>query len=153
NHGSNNAFNLLEGNLAGGVMSDGYFGSTSHDTLFRNWLTATHPTAVNNLAAVKLKHFSDYFNVVGNVLGTTEFPTSGSVDGNGHATGGFFDAPKSSNYDDGWSTGVQVIYELGFPNIGGTGYAGELPASTPIDYSSEGSDLASAQELDLNVGA
>lgn len=153
NHGSNNAFNLLEGNIAGGVISDGYFGSTSHDTLFRNWLTATHPTAANNLAAVKLKHFSDYFNVIGNVLGSSAFPTSGNVDGNGHAFGGFYDAPETSGYDNGWSTGVQVIYEMGFPNMGNTGYTGTIPASDPIDYGSQGDSLTDAQALDLNVAA
>lgn len=153
NHGSNNLFNLLEGNIAGGVMADGYFGSTSHDTLYRNWLTATHPTARNNLAAVKLKHFSDYFNVVGNILGTDLFPTTGSVDGNGFAHGGFYDAPQISGYDDGWSTGVQVIYETGYPNMGNTGFSGTVPASTPIDYGSQGSTLADSQALDLNVAA
>ena len=153
NHGSNNSFNLLEGNIAGGVIADGYFGSTSHDTLFRNWLTATHPTAANNLCTVKLKHFGDYFNVVGNVLGTSAFPTSGNVDGNGFAWGGFYDAPQSPSYDDGWSTGVQVIYELGYPNMGNTGYSGTLPVATPIDYGSQGATLADAQALDLNVAA
>ena len=153
NHGSNNPFNLLEGNIAGGMISDGYFGSTSYDTLFRNWLTVTHPTAPNNLAAVKLKHFSTYFNVVGNVLGTPAFPTTGAIDGNGFATGGFFEAPQQAGYDDGWSTGVQVMYELGFPNMGNTNYTGTIAASSPIDYSSQAATLAGAQALDLNVAA
>jgi hypothetical protein len=100
---------------------------------------------------VKLKHFSDYFNVVGNVLGSSVFPTSGSIDGNGFAHGGFYDAPQTSGYDDGWSTGVQVIYESGFPNMGNTGFSGTVPASVPIDYSSQGASLDTAQALDLNV--
>lgn len=151
NHGSNNTFNLLEGNIAGGVVTDDNLGSTSHDTLYRNWLTASHPTATNGLAAVKLRHFSDYFNVVGNVLGTNAFPTTGNVDGSGHAFGGFYDAPEMTGYDDGGTTGVQVIYELGFPNWDSTDFDGTLAASDPIDYSSEGDTLATAQSLDRNV--
>ena len=153
NHASNSIFNPLEGNIAGGVIADGYFGSTSHDTLIRNWLTATHPTAANNLAAIKLKHFADYFNAIGNILGTWAFPTSGSIGSNGFAYGGFYDAPQSASYDDGWSTGVQVIFEMGFPNMGNTGYSGTIVASTPIDYSSQGASLSESQALDLNVAA
>jgi hypothetical protein len=153
NHASNNILNLVEGNVVGGVVVDGYFGSASHYTIFRNWLTATHPTATNSLHAIWLKHFSDYFNVVGNVLGTSAFPTMGSVDGNGHATGGFYDAPQTSNYDDGAGTGVQTIYELGFPNMGNTDFSGTIAAKSPIDYSSQGSSLAMAQAADLNVAA
>ena len=153
NHASNSIFNLLEGNIAGGVIADGYFGSTSHDTLIRNWLTATHPTAANNLAAIKLKHFADYFNAIGNIFGTSAFPTSGSIGSNGFAYGGFYDAPQSASYDDGWSTGVQVIFEMGFPDMGNTGYSGTIAASTPIDYSSQGASLSESQALDLNVAA
>lgn len=55
-------------------------------------------------------------NVVGNILGSSAFPTSGEMRGD-QAFGGFYDAPSVSGYDNGWSTGVQVIYELGFPNM------------------------------------
>jgi hypothetical protein len=44
-HGPHNMLNLVEGNIAGGMGSDGYFGSTSHITVARNWFTATNPTA------------------------------------------------------------------------------------------------------------
>ena len=37
--------------------------------------------------------------------------------------------------------------------MGNTGYASVLPASTPIDYSSQGESLADAQALDQNVAA
>ena len=32
-HGPHNMMNLVEGNIAGGMGSDGYFGSTSHITI------------------------------------------------------------------------------------------------------------------------
>jgi hypothetical protein len=75
------------------------------------------------------------------------------VGSNGFAYGGFYDAPQSAGYDDGWSTGVQVIFEMGFPNMGNTGYSGTIAASTPIDYSSQGASLSESQALDLNVAA
>ena len=62
--------NLVEGNIAGGMGSDGYFGSTSHITIARNWFTATHPTAKENLIALNVGRWNNYFNVVGNILGT-----------------------------------------------------------------------------------
>ncbi len=152
NHGSNNLLNLIEGNITGGILADEYFGSTSHDMILRNWVTVTHPTALNNKSAIRLKHFSDYMTVWGNVLGTSAFPTSGSLTGN-RAYGGYYDAPLISGYDNGASTGVQTIFELGFPNIGNTGFIGTIPVSNPIDYSSQGSTLATSQALDLNVAA
>jgi hypothetical protein len=135
NHGANNSFNLIEGNIAGGLIADEYFGSSSHDTIFRNWLTATHPTGTNNLAAIKLKRLATYMSAVGNVLGTADFPTSGSMMGQ-HAFGGFYEAPVVSGYDNGWSTGVQVIYELGFPNIGNSFFVSEFPVQIPLNYQS-----------------
>jgi len=44
-HGPHNMMNLVEGNITECVGSDGYFGSPSHITIARNWLTARHPTA------------------------------------------------------------------------------------------------------------
>lgn len=41
NHSAHNHYNLYEGNVGKMLMSDGYFGSASEDTLFRNWLTGT----------------------------------------------------------------------------------------------------------------
>ena len=50
--------NLAEGNVINNFKDDGYFGSSSYNTLFRNRIAGE----------VKLKHFSDYYNIVGNVL-------------------------------------------------------------------------------------
>jgi hypothetical protein len=151
NHGTNNILNLVEGNIAGDVYADGYFGSADYDMFLRNWFTATHPTATNNLYAIRMKHFSNYMTAIGNVLGTSAFPTSNHMNGN-FAYGGFYDAPQSSGYDDGWSTGVQCIYETGFPNIGNTFYSGTVAAAVPIDYSSvTGTLVSTTQQLDLNV--
>ena len=60
NHGPHNMLNLIEGNVFTWYKDDGYFGSSSHNTLFRNRIDWE----------VSLKHFSNYYNIVGNVLGT-----------------------------------------------------------------------------------
>ena len=84
NHGAHNSFNLAEGNIVGnGISSDGYFGSSSHNTILRNWAAAKPyivgipiPYAVNSgLRAIQLNRMSNYYNVVGNVLGDSSFST------------------------------------------------------------------------------
>jgi hypothetical protein len=50
----------------GAVGSDGYFGSTSHTTIARNCFTATHPSATENLVAVNIGRWNNYFSLMGN---------------------------------------------------------------------------------------
>jgi len=143
-HGPHNMMNLVEGNIAGGMGSDGYFGSTSHITVVRNWLTATHPTATDNLIAANIGRWNNYFNLVGNVLGTSTFSKTGQFQ------------PVTS-----FSYGTQVIYKLGFPNMGNNGFSMTWGPSTPPEYSaqsthqpggdSHGNGGNTLQELDLNV--
>ncbi len=143
-HGPHNIMNLVEGNIAGGMGSDGYFGSTSHITVARNWFTATHPTATDNLIAVNIGRWNNYFSVVGNILGTSAFSASGQYQ------------PVAS-----FSYGTQVIFKLGFPNMGNNGYSMTWGPSTPPDYTaqsahqpggdSHGTGGNTLQELDLNV--
>ena len=136
-HGPHNMMNLVEGNIAGGIGSDGYFGSTSHITFARNWCTATHPTAAENLIAVNVGRWNTYFNVVGNILGT-----------NGFSSQGLFQPETPFGYEK------QVIYKIGFPNMGNNGFSGTWVPTTPPDYRSQWAnqpDRRSPQELDLNV--
>jgi hypothetical protein len=143
-HGPHNMLNLVEGNIAGGMGSDGYFGSTSHITVARNWFTATHPTATDNLIAVNIGRWNNYFNLVGNILGTSSFSSSG-----------LFQPETSFGY------ATQVIYKLGFPNMGNNGFSLTWGPTTPPDYTaqsanqlggdSHGTGGNTLQELDLNV--
>jgi len=145
-HGPHNMLNLVEGNIAGGMGSDGYFGSTSHILLARNWFTATHPTGTDNLIAVNVGRWNNYFSVVGNILGTSAFPATG-----------LFQPVASFSYAS------QVIYKLGFPNMGNNGFSQTWGPTTPPDYTLQsvnqpggdghGSGGNSLQELDLNVKA
>jgi len=143
-HGPHNMMNLVEGNIAGGMGSDGYFGSTSHITIVRNWFTATHPTATDNLIAANIGRWNNYFSLVGNVLGTNTFSRTGQYQ------------PVTS-----FSYGTQVIYKLGFPNMGNNGFSMTWGPTIPPDYTaqsahqqggdSHGNGGNTLQELDLNV--
>jgi len=89
--------NLYEGNIADTLGADGYFGGSGYGTGLRNYLTGYNPNFSVSGNAVVLKRLSYYYNVVGNVLG------SSSQDPAGYATG---------------CTQDPAISELGFPNIG-----------------------------------
>ena len=92
NHGPHNSFNLYEGNIAPNVQCDGYFGSASDDTLFRNWLHGMSPGAPNR-QPVLLQRFTRNYSVVGNILGQTGRTYPGIYSfglpnmGNGSSTG------------------------------------------------------------------
>lgn len=77
-HGAHPSYNLWEGNELAGVNWDGYWGSASHNMLFRNriyghnanqGLIAGH----TEVAAVLIEKNNNYMSVVGNVLGTTSW--------------------------------------------------------------------------------
>lgn len=108
NHGPHNAFNLYEGNMTS-FMSDGYFGGSSEDTLFRNW------TSGREGYCITLKRFSRQYNIIGNITGTPGsiaggydfgFPNIGNADWTGTAqpTAGDFwaDWPEVVNLPSGW---------------------------------------------------
>jgi hypothetical protein len=143
-HGPHNMMNLVEGNIAGGIGSDGYFGSTSHITIARNWATATHPTAADNLIAVNIGRWNTYFNIVGNTLGTSSFSQAGQY------------MPYLP-----FSYSVQTIYKLGFPNMGNNSFSLIWGPTSPPDYrfqaahqkggDSHGNGGNTLQELDMNV--
>lgn len=73
NHGPHNVMNLYEGNVITLFISDAYFGSESHGTLFRNWITGigsagtAAPKQIN--WTIGLKRFTRKYSLVGNVIG------------------------------------------------------------------------------------
>jgi hypothetical protein len=146
NHGPHNSFNLAEGNIVGsGISSDGYFGSSSHNTIFRNWAAAKPYTAgipvpytiITGLRAIQLNRMSNYYNVVGNVLGDSSFSTVPGV--------GNYDT-ETNNYPE-----MQLIYQVGYPNLGNNGYTGTRAATTPPAYTPPESFPLEYQQLDANV--
>jgi len=86
-HGAHPMFNLWEGNIAASLHPDDTWGSSSHNTAFRNWLkgttTISNPLtgrgtitggwwAVQANRAVSLDSEETYYNFVGNVIGSSD---------------------------------------------------------------------------------
>jgi hypothetical protein len=103
NHGPHDMMNLWEGNVGEMFGSDGYFGGSSHATVFRNHLTGYNRNSGNSDEPVRLNRLSYHYNIVGNVLGSSAWT-----------------AAKYGQTSDNCSGGVG-IYRLGYPNIGNCG--------------------------------
>ncbi len=81
NHGPHNQFNLYEGNVSTNLMSDGYFGSESDTTLFRNWFHGNSMIETDTKAyCLSLKRFSRNFSVIGNMFGGPRHTTTSRCD-------------------------------------------------------------------------
>lgn len=134
NHGGHNMMNLYEGNVGQMFESDGYWGSSSHGTLLRNWFSGKYSDQLYNHVAVKLNHFASYYNIVGNILG--------------HPA-------ETASYESevqGFPATLHLIYRLGFPFIGSSNYNGTIPISAPPNYTQEPGDIGTEpQRFDPNV--
>jgi hypothetical protein len=93
--------NLLEGNIWPGICDDGYHGSASHDTIFRNHINGLHSTRSNDRWLLNLCRGTYYNSVVGNVLGDSSWEPVA------------YSAPPDVDHTQG------MIYRLGYPNSGG----------------------------------
>ena len=138
NHGPHNSYDLYEGNVASVFQNDGYHGSASEITAFRNWFHATCDTSEPKTdqfgRCVSLNRFSRNCSIVGNVLGRKGY---------------------TYIYDHGESaTGYQhrYIYNLGLPNVGNGVFEGFAPPwKDPLNSKQTTSN--SFQELDRDVRA
>jgi hypothetical protein len=106
NHSTHNIFNIVEASILSGAVSyDGFFGSSSHAILYRNRITST----------TSFKRFSSHMQVIGNVLGSTNYPYQ-------------YIAAETNDFLA--ATGFYGIFELGFPNIGNTSFTGTTPPTS-----------------------
>jgi hypothetical protein len=79
NHGAHPYMNLYEGNIYSHITADSYWGSSSHNVFFRNWLwgdetqSADVPQKPQAYGAIPLDvwYNQNYYAFVGNVLGVT----------------------------------------------------------------------------------
>ena len=112
-HNTHPVMNLFEANrLACAFEMDGYFGSASHQTLFRNSFASPY-------VPLAFKRWITYMNLVGNILGT---PNS-----------------AYTNFShDIQNLGWQIL-ELGRPNIGNSSYTGTTP---PIPWNFPGWEIS-----------
>lgn len=69
-HGAHAMMNLIEGNYSNGrLVADNVWGSSSHNTFFRNRNTLATGTTGGNFN-IELETNQNYYNFVGNVIGT-----------------------------------------------------------------------------------
>lgn len=104
-HGAHNMMNLFEGNqFETKVTSDYVWGTSSHNTFFRNQIKNL-PTAdgygTNNNFVVELMNGQQYFNLVGNVLGSVGR-----------------ESIYQMLYNDSWNLQNVTIYTLGHASTG-----------------------------------
>jgi hypothetical protein len=108
-HGAHPYMNLFEGNVYPNFEFDFAHGSSSHNTLFRNYLnmTSTNPNTgspmTGGLFALNFAYFNNYENVAGNVIG----PYGSQCTASAYEINA--DASQSS-----------TIYKLGYYDDGGT---------------------------------
>jgi hypothetical protein len=69
NHGPHNSFNLWEGNISPNLISDGYFGSDSENTVIRNWFHGSCYDSSATTFTFALERFTRNYVIVGNILG------------------------------------------------------------------------------------
>jgi hypothetical protein len=100
NHGPHDMMNLWEGNVGEMFGSDGYYGGSSHATVYRNHLTGYNRNSGNFDEPVRLNRLSYHFNLVGNVLGSSNWTPTKLVQASDGCVGG------------------SGIYRIGYPNIG-----------------------------------
>jgi|GEM_PF-706272 len=96
-HDCHPMMNLFEGNFGHLMCGDYIHGSSSHNTIFRNLLLGSQPGTDTQNRGVMIDEWNRYWNVVGNVLGSTRTPWGYEATGPG-------DIDISSN----------VIWQLGF---------------------------------------
>jgi hypothetical protein len=108
-HGAHPYMNLFEGNVYPNFELDFAHGSSSHNTLFRNYMnmTSTDPSTgsamTSALFGVTLGYFNNYTNVVGNVIGA------------------YGSSCMASAYElNADASQLSTIYKLGYYDDGGT---------------------------------
>jgi MYXO-CTERM domain-containing protein len=85
-HAAHPHMNLFEGNVGHSFGADFYWGSASHQTVYRNYFDMADPGKTAGLEGVRVDKYTYFFNVVGNVLGAPgtagvyEFPGASACD-------------------------------------------------------------------------
>lgn len=115
-HGPHCMFDLAEGNVSDSYLGDPYYGSTSHQTLFRNWF----------MRKTSVKHLQNYYNFVGNILGNSGVNFQG------------YQAPYTNRYLSSLPAGVarqtSHIWEFGFGDYGSDFYGTWKAQTDKPDY-------------------
>jgi hypothetical protein len=113
NHGPHDMMNLWEGNSGEMFGADGYYGSSSHATVFRNHFTGYNRNSGNADEPVRLNRLSYAYSLVGNVLGASTW------------------SPVKYEQNSDGCAGGTAIYRLGYPNIGNCGLTDSTGYAVP----------------------
>lgn len=132
-HGAHPMMLLWEGNVTNFMLFDDYWGSNSHYTLFRNYVSGSNqnvpphntPGALQlssavwedngNDFAIDINSESQYFNVVGDILGSPHGTSQGYVD---------------SKVNPASGSGNNVCFRIGYNGSNDNTVAGTLPYTT-----------------------
>jgi hypothetical protein len=96
NHGAHPQFNLIEGNVCNKIEPDNYWGSSSHNTIYRNHVTGhgyanppfngrgevdtgTVVQWIQQVWAINIWDGQTFYNIIGNVLGDDFFVSHNAV--------------------------------------------------------------------------
>lgn len=99
NHGAHNSFNLYEGNVFGRFLSDGFFGSDSDGTVYRNWGHGIAPGSLDLNYIGGLKRLTRNYSLVGNI-----WYVGGSYTNVYHYDGWSYGQPNLGNSNDNGRT-------------------------------------------------
>lgn len=103
NHAPHNSHNVYEGNISPNVQSDGYFGGSSDDTLFRNWFHGAIVDQSSTTFTFSLNRFARNYNVLGNILGWSGFKNGAMSFGNPNMGNPFFTGSAQPTINDFWN--------------------------------------------------
>ncbi|HSA94600.1 MAG TPA: hypothetical protein VLJ16_01020 [Acidobacteriota bacterium] len=126
NHGPHSLMNLWEGNVGERWQNDGYHGSASHQTLFRNHIHGVNPAYTLDRRIMDFCRASYFFSAVGNVIGDPSWKPA------------YYEASKTQGagyWNSTLDRSAGYIWVLGYPNMGGAGLTEAVPLEdfTPPD--------------------
>lgn len=142
NHSPHSAMNLFEGNWGTMYQSDSYFGSSSHNTTFRNWFTGHDYVKTGIPRAHDLGRWSEGWNSIANVFAPRDWPN----------TSNYYNSVLTAFATPWYETGSSnqfytqtqpVIYRNGFPFPGNTsfGHTGNPKTSLNTTWNDPGTNM------------
>lgn len=103
NHAPHNSHNVYEGNITPNYQSDGYFGSASADTFFRNWIHGANYGATRTVFTLSFNRVSRDMNLIGNIVGWSGVKNGAVSYGNPNMGNGFFTGSAQPTIGDFWN--------------------------------------------------
>lgn len=103
NHGPHSDFNLYEGNEATTFEADGYYGSCSQDTIYRNWISGQYTSPTNQVGyTMSLCRLTRDYSLVGNIFGFSNavMSSDGVSKGNPNIGNGFNNGTNAPPWPD-----------------------------------------------------